>query len=71
MRLSKVQRSTNVKPQQSAGRYSAFLSKNVGPKRKMYEETPMAKTGLVFRLSALATIDQLGRRQLDWILIIG
>ncbi len=48
---------------------SSFLNDAVVPEWKMYEETPMAKTGRVLRPTALATIDQLGRRQPDWILV--
>jgi hypothetical protein len=36
---------------------------------KMYEETPMAKTGLLLRPTDCATIEQIGRRQPDWLLI--
>jgi hypothetical protein len=37
----------------------------------MYEETQMVKTGLVLRPTALTTVDQLGRRQPDWVLVSG
>jgi hypothetical protein len=48
---------------------TSFLSNAVGPEWKMYEETPISRTGLVLRPPALATIDQLGMRQPDWILV--
>jgi hypothetical protein len=38
---------------------------------KMYEETAMAKTGLVLRPTDHATIEQIGTRQLDWLLVSG
>jgi hypothetical protein len=48
---------------------TSFRSTHVGPMWKMYEETPMAKTGLLLRPSDRATIEQIGRRQQDWLLI--
>ena len=48
---------------------TSFLRKHVGPAWKVYEETPMAKTGLVLRPTDHATIEQIGRRQPDWLLV--
>jgi hypothetical protein len=48
---------------------TSFLGNTVGPNWTMHEETPMAKTGLVLRPTALATVAQLGRRQPDWVLV--
>ncbi len=48
---------------------TSFLSNTVGPERTVHEETPMARTGLVLRPIILAIVDQLGRRQPDWVLM--
>jgi hypothetical protein len=48
---------------------TSFLSNTAGPEWTVYEETPMAKTGLVLRPTTMATFDQLGRRQPDWVLV--
>jgi hypothetical protein len=48
---------------------TSFRSNTVGPEWTLYEETPMARTGLVLRLPTMATVDQLGRRQPDWVLV--
>ncbi len=48
---------------------TSFLSNTAGPEWTVYEETPMAKTGLVLRPTTMATVDQLGRRQPDWVLV--
>ena len=37
---------------------TSYLSYSVGPEWRIYEETPMARTGLVLRPTALTTIDQ-------------
>jgi hypothetical protein len=48
---------------------TSFLSTHVGPQWKMYDETQMAKTGLLLSPTDHATIEQIGRRQPDWLLI--
>ena len=50
---------------------TSVVSTHVGPTWKMYEETPMAKTGLVLRPTDRSTIEQIGQRQPDWLLISG
>ena len=48
---------------------TSFLRTHVGPAWKLYEETPMAQTGLVLRPTDHTTIEQIGRRQPDWLLV--
>ncbi len=48
---------------------TSFLTSTLGSEWTMFEETRMARTGLILRPTSQATIDQLGRRQPDWLLI--
>ena len=48
---------------------TSFLTNTLGSEWTVFEETRMARTGLVLRPTPLATTDQLGRRQSDWILV--
>jgi hypothetical protein len=48
---------------------TSFLSYTVGPEWTVYEETPMARTGLVLHPTTMATLGQLGRQQPDLVLV--
>ena len=48
---------------------TSFFDSSLGPDWTVMEETRMATTGLVLRSTPLATADQWGRRQPDWVLI--
>jgi hypothetical protein len=50
---------------------TSFLTSTLRPEWTFFEETRMAKTGLILRSSSLTAddVDQLGRRQPDWILV--
>jgi len=50
---------------------TSFLTSTLRPEWILFEETRMAKTGLILRSSSLTAdnVDQLGRRQPDWILV--
>ena len=48
---------------------TSFLASTLGPEWTGFEETPMAQTGLTLRPTPLATVEQLGRRQPDWVLV--
>jgi hypothetical protein len=50
---------------------TSFLTSTFRPEWTLFEETRMAKTGLILRSSFLTAddVDQLGRRQPDWILV--
>jgi hypothetical protein len=48
---------------------TSFLSNTVGPEWTVYEQVPMARTGLLLCPTTMATVDQLGRRQPDWVLV--
>jgi hypothetical protein len=50
---------------------TSFLISTLRPGWTLFEETRMAKTGLILRSSSLTNddVDQLGRRQPDWILV--
>ena len=46
-----------------------LLHSILGPEWELFEETPVVRTGLTLRSTPQATVDQLGRRQPDWIAI--
>jgi hypothetical protein len=50
---------------------TSFLTSTLRPEWTLFEETRMAKTGIILRSSSLIDddVDQLGRRQPDWILV--
>jgi hypothetical protein len=50
---------------------TSFLISTLRPEWTLFEETRMAKTGLILRSSSLTAddVDQLSRRQPDWILL--
>ena len=48
---------------------TSFLHSILGPEWELLEETRIARTGLTLRSTPQATIDQLGRRQPDWVAI--
>ena len=53
---------------------TSFLTSTISPEWTLFEETRMAKTGLILRSSDSSSltaddVDQLGRRQPDWILL--
>ena len=48
---------------------TSFLTSTLGSEWTVFEETRMAQTGLILRPTPQATIDQLGRRQPDWLLV--
>ena len=50
---------------------TSFLISTLRPEWTLFEETRMEKTGLILRSSSLTAddVDQLGRRQPDWILV--
>ncbi len=46
-----------------------FLASTQGSEWTGFEENPMERKGLTHRPTALATVEQLGRRQPDWVLV--
>jgi hypothetical protein len=67
--MPEIQESANAAHNQVRVVITSFLSNTVGPEWTVNEETPMARTGLVLRPTTMATVDQLGRRQPDWVLV--
>ena len=49
--------------------FTSFLTSALESKWTVFEETRMARTGLVLQSTSSATVDELGRRQPDWVLV--
>ena len=49
--------------------FTSFLNSALGSKWAVFEETRMSRTSLVLQSTSSATVDELGRRQPDWVLV--
>jgi hypothetical protein len=49
--------------------FTSFLNSALESKWTVFEETQMARTGLVLQSTSSATADELGLRQPDWVLV--
>ncbi len=67
--LERLDRQLTINFNQVRDVITSFFTSTLSPLWKMFEETRMVKTGLVLRPASLTEIDQLGRRQPDWIVI--
>ena len=48
---------------------TSFLASTLGSEWQLFEETPIAHTGLILSPTSLATVKQWGCQQLDWVLV--